>query len=73
MIEIFPASKVLVDSLRTSDELLVCVRGEKGTILFVTELTRYLKAKSRGQPAAKLAKEKPQISTQQEGLGAKNE
>lgn len=50
MIEIFPASKVLVDSLNASEKLLVCVRGEKGTLLFITELEKYLKAQGRGRP-----------------------
>lgn len=53
MIEIFPASKVLVDSLNASEELLVCARGEKGTVLFITELAKYLKAQSRGRAIAK--------------------
>ena len=56
MIEIFPASKVLVDSLNASEELLVCLRGEKGTLLFITELGKYLKAQGRGRPTAKLLK-----------------
>lgn len=56
MIEIFPASKVLVDSLNTSEDLLVCVRSEKGTLLFITELEKYLKAQSRGRRTAKSLK-----------------
>jgi len=56
MIEIFAASKVLVDSLNTSDELLVCVRGEKGTVLFITELKKYLKGRGRGRSTGKLLK-----------------
>ena len=55
MIEIFPASKVLVDSLNAKEELLVCVRGEKGTVLFITELAKYLKARTRGRATAKPA------------------
>lgn len=53
MIEIFPASKVLVDSLNGREKLLVCVRGEKGSLLFITELEKYLKAQGRGRRTAR--------------------
>ena len=47
MIEIFPVSKIEIDSLGTHEELLVCLRDPKGKLLLITELKRYLKIRSR--------------------------
>ena len=56
MIEIFSAQKLEVASLPGEDDFLICVRGEKGTVLFITELAKYLKGRGRGLANAKLLK-----------------
>jgi len=44
MVEIFSGRKLKVTSLPGDDDLLVCIRGEKGNLLLITELEMYLKA-----------------------------
>ena len=58
MIEIFPASKLQVASSAASEQLLVCVRGEKGTVLYITELAKYLKVRSSRRAPIKPAHRK---------------
>ena len=48
MIEIFPASKIRVDSFGSHEDLLVCIRDGKGRLMLITELTRYLKDRRSG-------------------------
>lgn len=49
MIEIFPASKISVDSFGNHEELLVCIRDGKGRLILITELKRYLKTRGNGK------------------------
>ncbi len=50
MVEIIPATKLKIDAIaRDDDRLLVCVRDSKGMLLFVTELTKYLRERNEGE------------------------
>ena len=50
MVEIIPATKLKIAAIASDDDrLLVCVRDPKGRLLFVTELTKYLRERSEDE------------------------